>query len=83
MIMNKFWKWIEDKGYGKNYIDGFSIDRAAYWEDEDIPKQMLIGYMFEYLIERYEGIADVDLAIGDSIEDFYNSLKENILELDR
>lgn len=50
--MNKFWKWMKEKGYGEiedlghrvRYIitpQGYAI--------EDFQKQMLIGYMIEYL----------------------------------
>ena len=53
--MDKFWKWMKDKKYGelklKNRVNKY------YWYYElgrfiglkSFPKQMLIGYMLEYI----------------------------------
>ena len=76
--MNSFWSWMEYKEYNKDFPEWYDEKRT-----ELISHQLIIGYMFEYLMERYKGIVDVDLAISDKIKDFYNKLKENILELDR
>ena len=85
--MKTFWAWMKYKKY---------IEDIKYENDIAVPylrinarglinltKQMLVGYMFEYLMERYKDAVEVDLGIGSNIEEFYESLKKNILELDR
>ena len=46
--MDKFWEWMNEKGYNVLYINGqFLIDLY----DKAIPKQMLVGYLIEYISE--------------------------------
>ena len=54
--MNEFWKWMEDKGYGKIHPDniiGPDVETNTIKcrsGNMDLPtKQMLIGYMLEYI----------------------------------
>jgi hypothetical protein len=53
--MNKFWQWMEEeKNYGYTGIYGNVFLFCEEYDDEnDVPieptKQMLIGYMIEYL----------------------------------
>lgn len=62
--MNKFWQWMEDKGYGKNKT---LINRKADWQMSKVhlTKQMLIGYMIEFLskelnvVSIYPGTLDI------------------------
>lgn len=56
--MDKFWDWMTDNNYGTRYTVG--INKAKIKELVDIngeqcvlpTKQMLIGYMLEYLNEN-------------------------------
>ncbi len=49
--MNKFWKWMEEKGYGC-YDPLTDVSRLSGAEAFKEPaKQMLIGYMMEYIHE--------------------------------
>jgi hypothetical protein len=50
--MEKFWEWIIEKEYGRN-IGSFGFKKIYsndyYGEPVDPTKQMLIGYMLEYI----------------------------------
>ena len=55
--MNKFWKWMKIKEYSK-----YREDENKYyinWDYDEFTKQMLIGYMIEYLIEHNELIIEI------------------------
>ncbi len=72
--MNKFWNWMESKNYCND--KGFS-----FWEDPVLEKdhyyplgekkQMLVGYMIEYL-EEHNMEFDINFGIG--IENWYSAL---------
>ena len=47
--MNKFWKWMEEKGYAVYHEDPFCDSGWLLKEVERQTKQMLIGYMIEYI----------------------------------
>lgn len=82
--MDKFWNWMKIKGYGHidseykeiiyygihkdgSGIDGFTINHT---------KQMLIGYMIEYLFFHKKMIIDYGLCSG--LDDLYDELREDI-----
>lgn len=69
--MDKFWKWIEKKEYGK------------YDKPELLPKQMLIGYMIEYLEEEitYFETLKIFPMIYNNIDSVYDKLKNKIEEI--
>jgi len=72
--MNKFFEWMKYKEY---------ITDLYYKLEYEPTNQMLVGYMFEYLMERYKNLENVDMCIGGTIEEFYDNLKRNIEELDK
>ena len=90
--MDKFWEWMEDKG--KTWHDEFKyylfVDDGGIIARYCIPtKQMLIGYMIEYLYcykncdDIYSGITDLEIQYLDgkcSIIDIYNNLEKAIQE---
>ncbi len=52
--MEAFWIWMEEKGYYKDFAEWYEYVVTEEQLDERkeyIPKQMLIGYMIEYLLE--------------------------------
>ena len=85
--MNKFWKWMVEKDYAPHYRN------FKYLYDEvgvviTPTKQMLIGYMIEYLYCRSEnniniftGILDIEVDIENgkaNIDDIYKQLEKEI-----
>jgi hypothetical protein len=53
--MDKFWEWVEEKGYGEKSKGGHMW---MYGESGDLCSynpQMLLGYMLEYLAEVNPG----------------------------
>lgn len=72
--MNKFWEWMKQKGYGGKNDDNYKFDP---------PKQMIIGYMIEYIIEKdIEKSSDTMghyLILYKSIDAMYEKLK-NIID---
>jgi len=69
---------MEENGYG-------SEGRGIYICDKvNQPKQMLIGYMIEYLIGMPDEMLEIYEHTGkyDSIDEVYNQLKEQIEELE-
>lgn len=57
-LPEKFCKWVEEKGYGKLYALNQLIlyeHTSAFKEIHHPTKQMFIGYMAEYLIEKTGG----------------------------
>ncbi len=76
--MNEFWEWMDRKGYG--FTKAVNIPQRAIYvgesflEESQIPKQMLIGYMIEYLMN-----SSLERNVTyDSIDDLYNDLKKTI-----
>jgi len=85
--MKKFWKWMKKKGFlninNSAYLKFFKTENGEYEIASDcmlcyhgtiIPKQMLIGYMEEYIMEV------IDKFEAGAIERRYNKLKESIEE---
>jgi hypothetical protein len=91
--MNKFWEWMEKKDYGyydkqegfETYCviwDGLMSKKDDYDQGIKPTKQMLIGYMIEYLltIEKYnEELFNVDIRN----EDLYSELEILINRVDK
>ena len=72
--MNEFWDWMIDKGFAQ-----VGQGKAIYTKyDKGIipPKQMLIGYMIEYLHEMKQETNMV--LFSDSAEMAYDGLEEVI-----
>jgi len=71
-INQKFWKWIKEKGYDNSNYENVKYGYPVY---EDMPKQMLIGYMFEYIKSNrvHDG----------TIDDLFEDLKKEIEELSK
>lgn len=67
--MEKFWQWMESKNYfhdGHTYSESLT-DYQLFRQN----KQMLIGYMLEYLLEK-----DItNIQEWNNIDDFYNECK--------
>ncbi len=95
--MEKFWEWMQEKGLIK-YDDGSEFDvkiqnRNIWWYDSSygiwhpfpVPKQMLIGYMIEYLIENKVAPTPVMNSISNgNIEKFniyYHAIELQVKEL--
>lgn len=79
--MNNFWSWMEENGYG--YKDMY-VQILDYSDDfVKAPKQMLIGYMIEYLLGKDRKFL-INIYIDfEGIEDFYNYLEDSIKEIHR
>jgi hypothetical protein len=88
--MKKFWKWMRKKGYCI-----YSEIKNRYYticEMEDFTKQMLIGYMYEYIKERLKTIkfensvieeyTEIDIAYACFDKDHYKSLSKIIENLE-
>ncbi len=76
--MNNFWQWMHRKGYySHNAVSGCDTYYEPMYRYNNPTKQMLIGYMTEYLIEEDEGVA---YNIHTNIEDLYNWLLKKIEE---
>ena len=83
--MKKFWEWMRNKKYV--YIDNYNhkflencIDKCS----NQFTKQMLIGYMFEYIFEQNKLIIDIPkeyFIFGHkNIYTLYKQLKQMIKE---
>ncbi len=76
--MDKFWQWVEKKGYGriinKNKI--LYNGNGEYLQLNEFPKQMLIGYMIEYI--HLNGYMYYVLNDNETINDYYEILKTQI-----
>ena len=74
--MNKFWNWLDIKEYGQ------VIRGGKLYDDEKMlirpTKQMLIGYMIEYLIKNNIGLPR-DMI---NIDEIYKDLKKQIEEME-
>ena len=75
--MDKFWGWMYKKNYAFNDKSNWLFDERGL---STIPtKQMLIGYMIEYLIEdRILGNGMLVFHIGHTIEEIFETLKKII-----
>ena len=67
--MNNFWRWMRKKQY--------------LTKSEAKSKQMLIGYMIEYLQNEKCGMTHESNWIYSNIEDFYQQLENRINEVGR
>lgn len=67
----KFWKWLDSKDYGDSKFIKDDNDNA-YYVYKDMPKQMLIGYMLEYIMETKEVVPGISRI--QSIEEYYKTL---------
>ena len=75
--MNKFWDWIEENGYGflaDEHGENCLTDGEGVIEYPT--KQMLIGYMMQYIYLKNTVIRDIN--DFDNIKDVYNHLEETI-----
>ncbi len=89
--MIKFWRWMEDeKGYSKcsfglwNKLNGYEDKEKTIPLLIEPTKQMLIGYMFEYLLDNgFEDTHDIlsDCFVTDSNEIYYY-IKDIIKEIE-
>ena len=72
--MEKFWLWMEEKGHSGS---------QRWLRKECAEKQMLIGYMIEYLFEQKCTLMEVPYAIQKmhDINILYNYLKERIEDI--
>jgi len=76
--MNKFWKWMEKNRYGmylpnEPYHDGVILARSASNPTAHVfpTKQMLTGYMIEYL-------GEFPWVSFETIDSYYERLKDEI-----
>ncbi len=75
--MDKFWEWMNKKGYAEKHFTGLQVippdqmDRLVH----EFTKQMLIGYMIEYIYEKTQYIHIEDP------HDVYEHLKDEIENL--
>lgn len=77
--MDNFWKWMEENNYTD--ILGFTLCVICKKDCQLIPefkmtKQMLIGYMIEYLHSKKNTIVFVNP--NKSINNYYNDLEKEI-----
>jgi hypothetical protein len=89
--MDKFWKWMEEKGYGfkgmcVQILDfggpGIHVRHVSNIDTMEIPKQMLIGYMAEYLLSfpEDENRTAPEPIYYSSIDDMYDNYVEAIIK---
>ena len=92
--MDKFWIWMRNKSrlstHELSYVDKTSfvihhngvIYKGANHDYKDLPKQMLIGYMMEYCIEK-GCIATPSNKVMEirNVEKYYEELKDHIQTL--
>ena len=75
--MDEFWKWFEDQytSFDIYYDDKYHI----FVEEYEIKnyKQMLIGYMMEYLYEVNTNSLEaiLEMGVNASVDQFYKNLK--------
>jgi len=86
--MNDFWEWMEQKGYGEcNAPEGvFDIGKTWIADSADSfvepTKQMLIGYMMEYLREQ-EGMIILNTGGRATINDVYERYVKDLEKLEQ
>ena len=77
--MDEFWKWMRKKEYNDPQYEEYLLDT----DDESISptKQMLIGYMIEYLAEKNE-LTEIEFNYDmESVQEYFDRIKtiiENI-----
>ena len=84
--MNKFWEWMEKKGYKSLYGDKSSNIIENEYGQKVIPtKQMLIGYMIEYVSKHkhwkeYKSlpVMQIDVFLGSRNKSLYSDLTKVI-----
>lgn len=83
--MDKFWKWMKEKNYGTKYSlysTGWECNNGdSDCELTNYTKQMLIGYMIEYLCEEISAYWSLVCKLPssyDDIDSIYNNLKSQI-----
>lgn len=77
--MDKFWKWMAEEEYGWENSNGNHViwmkNQDGQNQNAGFPtKQMLIGYMIEYLIKKGISLESAQV----DIELYYNYLKQQI-----
>ena len=83
----KFWKWMKEKGYGAYHKDNARLNyqlNSDYMNQmvglHNPPKQMLIGFMIEYIrstkieVDAYTDAPEIEIDCGEEIEDTYKQL---------
>lgn len=81
--MKKFWDWMDEKDYGferngnERLIAHYDVDRKT---TIFIKKQMLIGYMIEYMSDNFK-METITYGHAIPIEELYNDLKLRIEEI--
>jgi hypothetical protein len=89
--MKRFWEWMRDKALLSTHeLSATSSilisEKGVIYKDnrnnktyeEQLPKQMLIGYMIEYIREHGRFIGMVSNKGFETIEEYYNRLKNFI-----
>lgn len=85
--MKNFWKWMKEKGYSSDsYYDekynSTSFENYIVNTNEEFTKEMLIGYMFKYIVEKgYYFELETKLWF-DSFDRLYKILKEIIKKIE-
>lgn len=75
--MSKFNDWMIDRGYGILYDDKLAINYNDNCDAHILgSKQMLIGYMIEYLLEKDVAFVITELIL--SVDVLYDYLKDII-----
>jgi len=82
--MKKFWDWMKDKKYitWGDDLDIYFIEMDCGTHLSKVPKQMIIGYMIEYLLskENFKRIP-ADIYFNQmNINEFYVYLEKEISE---
>jgi len=85
--MELFWEWMVSKGYAKKRITQVGntyklLKISKYVYTPYFQKQMLIGYMLEYLIEKDKEYCQLSNIVYDfsnkTIDDIYEGLVKEI-----
>ena len=63
--MDKFYKWMESNGYADTY---YTVSKDGDVTEHLLSKQMLIGYMREYLIENGRDVGFVAQSMQNDYE---------------
>ena len=92
--MDKFWIWMKNKAilstHELSYVDKnwFVINhkgviyKGANHDYKDLPKQILIGYMLEYSLEKGHIVAPSNKVVETKdIEKYYEELESHVQNL--